>query len=580
MRFRLLTLSVFAAFSPTLFAQTFNEIEQQQNIQEQQRRQQLQQQMQEERDVRLPAPQGVTEFTPATQNHGPCFPIHEIDLVGEYADKFGFALKYAQRQSGFQAGACLNAEDINRIMTLAQNKVIERGYTTTRILAAPQDLNQGRLQLTLMPGFIKSFQVSEQDREHTHSGRIAAFQNEFPTRRDKLLNLHDLEQGLENLKRIPTAEADIQIAPAEQPNESTVQIAWQQRTVPIRASFSADNGGSKATGKYQGTATVSLDNPLGLSDMFYVSYGRHLGKTPRLHDEDGRKVKGKTANYSLHYSVPVGKWQWSFNRNGYRYHQAVAGANQIYDYNGKSISTDLGFSRLLYRDGKRKTHAGLKLWSKESQSYIDDAEVEVQRRRTGGWTANISHKEYWGKATVNANLAYKRGTGLYGAQAAPEQAFGEGTARMKVITADADINLPFAIGKQPFAWDSSLHAQWNKTPLTPQDKIAIGGRHTVRGFDGEMSLSAERGLYWRNTLSWQFAKGQQLYVGADAGRVSGPSAEYLLGQTLTGGAVGIRGQIKAGGSWSYDVSLAKPISRPKYFPTKRQTLAVSLNVSF
>ncbi|WP_221620535.1 ShlB/FhaC/HecB family hemolysin secretion/activation protein, partial [Conchiformibius steedae] len=57
---------------------------------------------------------------------------------------------------------------------------------------------------------------------------------------------------------------------------------------------------------YQGTATVSLDNPLGLSDMFYVSYGRHLGKTPRLHDEDGRKVKGKTANYSLHYSVPDG----------------------------------------------------------------------------------------------------------------------------------------------------------------------------------------------------------------------------------------------------------------------------------
>ncbi|WP_375804405.1 ShlB/FhaC/HecB family hemolysin secretion/activation protein [Conchiformibius steedae] len=26
----------------------------------------------------------------------------------------------------------------------------------------------------------------------------------------------------------------------------------------------------------------------------------------------------------------------------------------------------------------------------------------------------------------------------------------------------------------PIAWDSSLHAQWNKTPLTPQDKIAIG----------------------------------------------------------------------------------------------------------
>ncbi|MDK4700156.1 ShlB/FhaC/HecB family hemolysin secretion/activation protein [Kingella negevensis] len=31
--------------------------------------------------------------------------------------------------------------------------------------------------------------------------------------------------------------------------------------------------------------------------------------------------------------------------------------------------------------------------------------------------------------------------------------------------------------------------------------------YTVRGFDGELSLSAERGWYWHNDLSWQFKQG-------------------------------------------------------------------------
>ncbi len=37
-------------------------------------------------------------------------------------------------------------------------------------------------------------------------------------------------------------------------------------------------------------------------------------------------------------------------------------------------------------------------------------------------------------------------------------------------------------------------------PLTQQDKLSIGGRYTVRGFDGELSLSGEKGWLWRNEL--------------------------------------------------------------------------------
>lgn len=559
------------------------EIRMQQDIQQRQREEQLRQTMQPETDVRL---NGGRFNESVSQSIGdaddqPCFAINEVILEGEHHARFQFALKRALRETGFQAGKCLNAGDINHIMTVAQNILIGRGYTTTRILAAPQDLNSGKLVLTVLAGYLKNIEVDMSQANQTHAGRIAAFQNEFPTRSDGILNLRDLEQGLENLKRIPTAEADIQIVPVDGvPNQSTVLVKWQQRLMPYRLSVGIDDSGTKATGKYQGNVTFSADNPLGLSDLFYVNYGRSIGNVPDAADSSGSLKKGGTHNYALHYSVPFGKWTWAFNHSGYRYHQAVAGLSAAYDYNGKSYNTDLGFNRLIYRDAKRKTHVGAKLWTRETQSYIDDAEITVQRRRTAGWLAELSHKEYIGNSTAQFKIAYKRGTGMSDALRAPEELFGEGTSRMKIWTANADVNIPFQIGKQSFAYDTTIQAQWNKTPLTPQDKIAIGGRYTVRGFDGEMSLAAERGWYWRNDLSWRFKQGHQLYVGADVGHVSGQSAKWLLGQTLAGATIGVRGQMKVGGNLHYDLFASRAVKKPEYFQTKKWVTGFQVGYSF
>lgn len=559
------------------------EIRMQQDIQQRQREEQLRQTMQPESDVRLHQKntgETVNQLM-GDDSSQPCFAINEVVLEGEHHARFQFALKRALRETGFQAGKCLNAGDINQIMSLAQNALIGRGYTTTRILAAPQDLNSGKLQLTLIPGYLRSIRIDRSNYDQTHAGRIAAFQNKFPTRSNDLLNLRDLEQGLENLKRLPTAEADLQIVPIEgEPNQSDVVVQWRQRLLPYRVSVGMDNSGSEATGKYQGNITFSADNPFGLSDMFYVNYGRSIGNVPDETDSSGSLKKGGTHNYALHYSVPFGKWTWAFNHSGYRYHQAVAGLSAAYDYNGKSYNTDLGFNRLIYRDAKRKTHVGAKLWTRETQSYIDDAEITVQRRRTAGWLAELSHKEYIGNSTAQFKIAYKRGTGMSDALRAPEEAFGEGTSRMKIWTASADVNTPFQIGKQLFAYDTSVHAQWNKTPLTSQDKLAIGGHHTIRGFDGEMSLSAERGWYWRNDLSWQFKLGHQLYLGADVGHVSGQSAKWLLGQTLAGTAIGIRGQIKLGGNLHYDIFTGRALKKPEFFQSRKWASGFQVGYTF
>ncbi|KAG1253636.1 hypothetical protein G6F66_015093 [Rhizopus arrhizus] len=42
-----------------------------------------------------------------------------------------------------------------------------------------------------------------------------------------------------------------------------------------------------------------------------------------------------------------------------------------------------------------------------------------------GWELGLGHRHFIGKATLDVNLAYRKGTGAFNALRAPEEAFGE-----------------------------------------------------------------------------------------------------------------------------------------------------------
>ena len=96
--------------------------------------------------------------------------------------------------------------------------------------------------------------------------------------------------------------------------------------------------------------------------------------------------------------------------------------------------------------------------------------------RSAGWDIGASHKEFIGNSTLDANLTYRHGTGAFNSMRAPEENFGEGTSRPEIIMADAQLNVPFKIASQNMRYNASWRAQWNRTPLVPQDRFAIGSR--------------------------------------------------------------------------------------------------------
>ncbi len=537
-----------------------------QELLRQQRERALRRQQERTPDVRLPRlPAAISERFPARES--PCFPISRITLTGDDASLFQFALASVTGGDDPAVGRCLGTQGINAVMTRVQNAIVARGYVTTRVLAAPQDLKHGVLDLTVIPGRVRAIRFAPDA-----SPRGTAW-NALPLAPGDVLNLRDLEQGLENFKRVPTADADIRIEPAAgpdaRPGESDLVIRYRQ-SFPFRLTLSADDGGLKATGKYQGGVTLSYDNWWTLNDLFYVSLNHDLGGG----DDGPRGTRG----YTVHYSLPFGYWLAGFTGNGYRYYQAVAGANQTYIYSGTSRNAEAKLSRVIHRDRAGKTTVSLRGYLQTSDNFIDDVEVQVQRRRMAGWEAALSQREFIGAATLDLDLAYRRGTGAFDALPAPEEAFGEGTARPKVITADATVAIPFALAGLRLRYGGTWRAQWSRTPLVPQDRFAIGGRYTVRGFDGENVLAADNGWLIRNDLGLALgASGQEFYLGLDHGEVGGPSSELLVGTRLTGAVLGLRGGYKG---FAYDLFDGWPLRKPDGFRTAANVAGFNLSWSF
>ena len=479
-------------------------------------------------------------------------------------------------------GLCLGANGINTIMKLVQNAIIDRGYVTTRILAQPQDLKSGKLTLTVVPGKVGKVKFDKNSkRGFWRSNGFGA----IPFYGGNILNLRDIEQGLENLKRAQTVEADIKISPGAKPNESNLIIATEQKKVPFHGSISLDDTGTRSTGKIQINVTLAFDNPFSVNDLFYFNFGRDVlgyDRIPTTDDEGNSTGRGRGGvnNWSAYYSVPFGKWQLALDANSYSYNQLVAGANQTLEYKGRSSSQNITLSRMLYRDRKRKLTGYVKGWTKSSNNFIDDTEIDVQRRRTAGYELGAHYKEFFGQKTLGLEFGFRKGTGANGSLRAPEELFGEGTSRMAIFTAGANFNMPFEFKKKKFVFNTSFRGQLNKTPLVVQDKFSIGDRNTVRGFDGDRRLLADRGFNLRNELGMKLGRMHQVYAGLDGGHVFGSSTEFLIGNTLIGGAIGIRGQVKQLKNVQYDAFVGTPISKPSGFRTDPVTYGFNLVYRF
>jgi hemolysin activation/secretion protein len=245
----------------------------------------------------------------------------------------------------------------------------------------------------------------------------------------------------------------------------------------------------------------------------------------------------------------------------------------------KSRSLEFTTQQLFYRDQYQKHSWQFKVGKRWSHSYVDDTELEVQRRNTTFAELAWVHTRYIGDAQLNLTLANRWGVSWFNGQPDLEpRTLDAPTYRYTLQTIDASLYAPFKLMGQSFNYIGALRAQATRSALFQSEQFSIGNRYTVRGFDGEQTLAAERGFYMRNELEMPVGQsGQALYLGLDAGRVFGPSAQYLLGNKMAGAAVGARGRVAG---LRYDAFVGWALVKPAGLSSATPAAGFSLSYQY
>ena len=507
---------------------------------------------QRERNLRFDAERvGTVVSEPAlidvpSDKNGTSFYIKQIQLDG-VPKELSFLNKIARKHEQKH----VTVSDITNIRNAFQRKLLDKGYVTSQVYIPEQNLNAGTLQFMVMPGRVEDIRYSD-------SSAHGPWRTAFPVRPGDILNIRDVEQGLEQMKRVSSQSVTMKLLPGTSVGTSIIK-----QDKPVHGSISFDNSGLESTGVYQGSFTSSFDQVFRANDTFTMSLSGDLSGSG--------SIKGTRAA-SLNYVIPHGKDTFSLSFSKSRYHQTIQSNPYDFIYSGKSTTMKAKWNHVWSRTQREKRAFDISISTRHNHRFINDMEIPVQALRTTSMEFGVSNRKYIGNATLYTRLGFQWGIGALGAQ--PEHkasvAMGGPTSRYHMWLVDVDYRKPFIMGHRPASFTSSFHGQWVQggKRLYSVDTINIGNRYSIYGFDGEYTLMGDSGWYVRNEVSSVIPRlNTEVYLGLDVGAVYGKSTEALVGRTIAGTALGIRGNYSSG--LLFDAFVSTPLYKPQGYHTKK-----------
>ena len=512
--------------------------------------------VQQERNLRLDTERVETVVSesapidvPSNQN-GASFFIHHIQLDGvpkEFAFLYKIARKNEQRT--------VTVADITNIRNSLQRKLLDRGFVTSQVYIPEQNVNSGTLQFMVLPGRVEGIRYS-------NSSAHGPWRTAFSVRPGDILNIRDVEQGLEQMKRVSSQSVTMKLLPGTSVGASIIELSIKQAK-PVHGSISIDNSGLESTGVYQGSFTASLDQAFRANDTFTMSLSGDLSGSG--------SIKGTRAA-SLNYVIPHGKDTFSLSFSKSKYHQTIQSNPYDFTYSGKSTTMKAKWNHVWSRTQREKRAFDISISTRHNHRFINDMELPVQALRTTSMELGISNRTYIGNATLHSRLGFQWGIDALGAQAEHKAsvAMGGPTSRYHMWLVDVDYRKPFIMGHRPASFTSSFHGQWVQggKRVYSVDTINIGNRYSIYGFDGEYTLMGDSGWYVRNEVSSVIPRlNTEVYLGLDVGAVYGKSTESLVGKSISGTALGIRGNYASG--LMVDAFVSTPLYKPQGYHTKK-----------
>jgi len=422
---------------------------------------------------------------PATPADSRCFPIRDITLKG--AD----SLPAADRERLLKpyVGQCLGVSQLNELLKVITDYYIDKGRVTSRAYLPQQDLSSGHLQVLVVEGKLEGLKGAQGSSVTDRELAMA-----FPGKVGAALNLREVEQLVDQLSRLPSKQAQMELTPGTQVGGSEVVVKNSPQK-PWRASLSRNNDGQKSTGEQQWGAGLEWDSPLGLADQLVLRGG---------HDavSDHQKT---SKNNMLYYNVPWGWWNFSYTYSESDY-RTLADLNgyKLKQY-GDSQNHQLRAERVIHRDDVSKTSVNVGLAHLRTNNYLLDARLGPSSNRLSELQVGINHGRRIGSGFVNFDLGMQNGIGAFDAQSNNQERDREGnltsTPNYRKYTATVSYLQPFTLWGESFSFSSLATGQRSEDVLFSPQRISLGGSASVRGFK-DQQLSGDSGGYWRNDVRW------------------------------------------------------------------------------
>lgn len=523
----------------------------------QQQQQQLLDESQRQRDElerSIALPRTTAPATPSAAQ-GPCFVISRIETEGNSL----LSPDVLRKLTAPWLNQCLDMARLTALTGAVSDWYISRGYITSRAFMTEQDLSSGVLHLAILEGRLQHIRLEGMPE------RVLAMA--FPGLEGRILNLRDIEQGMEQINRTRTTPVQIEILPGDKPGFSVVNLtATPER--PLSGSVSFDNSGQKSTGTGQLSGALTGNNLLGLADNWFVSGGRS-SDFATSHDAQ---------NLAAGVSIPYGYTLFDYSYSWSNYLSTIDNHGWAWRASGDTETHRVNLSQVLFRDGDSKTGVSLGLNHRINHNWLDDVLLQSSSRKLTSllFGLNHTHKILGGVATFNPT--FSRGMPWFGAENDGNKNGNLPKAQFRKWSLNTSFQRPLT---DNLWWLASIYGQWTPDRLYGSERMTIGGESSVRGFK-EQSIAGDNGAYWRNELSYPLFTlpviGQVRTLAAiDGGWLHSDSLDPYAAGTLWGAAVGVS---TANRQVSTTFTLGIPLVYPSWLGPDHLSLYYRVAVAF
>ncbi|MBS5789825.1 ShlB/FhaC/HecB family hemolysin secretion/activation protein [Fusobacterium sp.] len=446
-----------------------------------------------------------------------------------------------------------------------ENLYLEKGYITTRVKIDIENSNfkAGKIQCIVIEGYIENIVMNGE----SNNSKIFA---SFPTKEKEVLNIKDLDQGIDNLNSISANNAKLDILAGENLGGSIIDIK-NETSKKISAAVNYNNLGQKSTGEERIKLALTIEDFLGINDSFTGSYQRKLGRNKKYNDNE---------NFSFYYRIPFKYWEFSIIKDQSEYKNTITGLGQSYKSTGISKNMNYSLRRIIHRNEVGKTTLGLTLTNKETKNYIDDEKLILSSRKLSVLKLDIGYQRRLFNGMFFGEIAYYEGLKRFGAER-DDWEYKDSTspkAQFQKYTMDINWYKPFKINNQNFSYRFSFSGQYSDDILYSSEKMSIGDDTTVRGFK-ENSIMGDKGIYIRNELAYNY-NFLEPFIAYDIGRVKDVTKdEYYekYGTELSGASIGVRVYFKY---FTASITYSKPLTAPRYIDKNKQEIYITLSYLF